>query len=235
MPSRSKKRAISPGTDLADPPGVPSGQTNSTSARVPSLPNSKISEPEVMTRCVKVKDLDEKGLEDRLEYVCGVLDEREQRICEEFIIDYNVSAVARRVGVSRTTVYRTINGSQGAELVKLLRQEQSLRLKREADAVMMRFVEQANADMRDYAEWDQDGVYVKDSKDLPPGAGRQVAEVVQDKNGVRVKLEPRTPANLALAKINGLLVNKHEVRGGPLDMTELSPAELERIARGDQD
>lgn len=79
--------------------------------------------------------------------------------CAEYLIDMNGAAAARRAGYSEKTAdaiaMELLRKTSVAAEVKRLMEERSARVKMDADALLLRLVQEANADVSDI--FDEDG------------------------------------------------------------------------------
>ena len=90
----------------------------------------------------------------------------------------------------------------------------------------------ALSDMRDVADWDNDKVVLKNSDKLSDAAASAVSEIVQGRDGVKVKMHSKPEALDKLSRIFGLYKDRTEVTGAngkPL-IPENQPDEME-VAR----
>ena len=120
---------------------------------------------------------------------------KQQRFCEEYIVDLNATQAAIRSGYSEKTACAIGLENLGKPMIQALIQEamyiRSQRTEITADMVVRELALIGFADMADYSAWSKDGVSLIDSKELPAGASRAVAEVSQTvtKDGGTVKFK----------------------------------------------
>jgi phage terminase small subunit len=138
----------------------------------------------------------------------NALTDRQRRFVEEYLVDGNAGAAAVRAGYpARTTA------ASGARLEKLphvrVAIEAAMAGRGTAPGITQeRVVEElariAFADIRDFASWDEAGVRLLPSAQLPAGQTACVAEIVESAGkagkGLRVKLHSKTQALAALAR-----------------------------------
>jgi phage terminase small subunit len=137
------------------------------------------------------------------------LSPKQARFVEEYLIDLNASAAARRAGYSPRTA-----GQTGFDLLKKpeiqaaiqdAKQRRAARTEITADKVLREYGRLAFSDLRRAVKWNARRVELVDSETLDPDAAAAVAEVSLTKDGaVRVKLHSKTHALEALARHLGL-------------------------------
>ncbi len=162
--------------------------------------------------------------------------DKQKRFVQEYLIDLNATAAAKRAGYSEKTAY-----SQGQRLLKNVEvqaaiqkaeQERSERTEISADRVLEELAIVAFADMGHYVQLAEDGGVYLDFSAIPEGGTRAIAEIVQDEFGegkgseartirrTRFKLHSKLGALAAIAKHLGMFVVRHEHAGhggGPIE------------------
>lgn len=107
------------------------------------------------------------------------------------------------------------------------------------ERIVRELARMAFADARKFYEWDADGVRLKGSDDLGDDEAAAVQAVshtvTKDGGTIRVQLVDKRAALMDLAKINGHIIDRKDVRI-IRDVSDLSEAELEALAQsGDTD
>ena len=92
------------------------------------------------------------------------LTEKQQRFVDEYLVDLNAAAAARRAGYSAKTADRTghklLHNAEVASLIADAKQERSARTQITQDDVLNRIASFAFADLADFASWGEDGELV---------------------------------------------------------------------------
>ena len=152
---------------------------------------------------------------------------KQQRFGEEYLIDLNATQAAKRAGYSEKTAFRigTENLHKPAIQVAIQEalQKRSDRTEITADSVLRELAVLAFSDMAHYVQFNEAGNILLDFSQMPAGASRAIAEVVQDEyvdgkgeeartvKRTRFKLHGKQPALDSLAKHLGMYIERHAV------------------------
>ena len=168
------------------------------------------------------------------------MNNKQQRFVDEYMIDLNATAAAKRAGYSNKTAY-----SQGQRLLKNVEVEaailkaQAARSKRTevtADRVLQELALIGFADMATYLNLADGKVERRDWSNLPAGATKVIQEITQEEHtggrghdvgGVRrtkFKLHSKLDALEKMGRHLGMFTEKLKIEGSFLD--ELTPHEL---------
>ena len=123
------------------------------------------------------------------------LTDKQRCFVEEYLVDLNASAAARRVGYSgraRTQGWRLMKQPAVAAAIERAMRARARRTRISADAVLTELAAVAFADMGDYMVLGEDGALRFDFSALPEGATKAVAEVTQEEFNARHAGETRT-------------------------------------------
>ncbi|QLA17716.1 terminase small subunit [Desulfolutivibrio sulfoxidireducens] len=150
-----------------------------------------------------------------------VLTERQERFVEEYLVDLNARQAAIRAGYSPKTAHsagpRLRRLPQVAARIERAMAERTERVRIEQDRVVAELARLAFSDVRQFADWDDGGVRIKESEALGPEQSACIAEIVEspgkDGRKLRVKLHGKTRALEVLCRHLGLFEKKPEVAG----------------------
>ncbi len=159
---------------------------------------------------------------------------RQSRFVEEYLIDLNATAAAKRAGYSEKSAYslgqRLLKHPGVAEAVDAAIQERTERLGLQADDVVLELRRIAFSDIIDYMEWDSSTVRVKKSHEIPAEARRAIAGMTRSANGsVQVKLHGKVRALEMLAKHLGMYEIRREPTSRVGDVSVLTDEELDEL------
>lgn len=181
------------------------------------------------------------------------LTDKQRRFCEEYLVDMNATAAAKRAGYAersaRTSAQELLQNPNVVAQLQALREEQSQRTGITADRVITEVAKLAFGDLRQL--FDDKGALLPVDK-WPDGIAAAVASVEVDElfEGFgenraqvgytkKVKLWPKTTALELLGKHLRLWVEKHEhtgPNGGPIqtrddgfDLSTLTDEELQQL------
>ena len=154
------------------------------------------------------------------------------RFVEEFLIDLNAAAAARRAGYSQNAaasegsrLLMDVDVSDAIQIAMEARQERTLISQ---DRVIEELARIAFGDQRKIASWNSDGVTLVDSALLTDAEAAMVAEVVEtrtkDGGTMRVKFHDKIKALELLGKHLGMWKDKVELTGK--DGTPIALAEI---------
>lgn len=157
----------------------------------------------------------------RTEEYAGIMSPKQQRFVEEYLIDLNATAAAKRAGYSERTAQeqssRLLSNVMVQQAIQAAQESRSKRTEIKADAVLAELAKIAFSDMRTFAEWGPGGVKLKPSEELAPDQSACVAEVSEstskDGGSLRFKLHSKTEALSLLGKHLKLFTDRLEVAG----------------------
>lgn len=137
---------------------------------------------------------------------------KQARFVEEYLIDLNAAAAARRAGYSarRSEVigYENLTKHDVQAAIEVAQRERSVRTGVTADRVIQEIARIAFADPRSVMAWGSDGVMPRESSELTDDEAAAVSEVSQtvtkDGGSMRVKMHSKTDALDKLCKHLGL-------------------------------
>lgn len=137
---------------------------------------------------------------------------RQRRFVQEYLIDLNAAAAARRAGYSKKSstdwAWRLLRKPAVAAAVEAAQAARAERTRVTADTVVKELAKVAFGDARDLLSWGKDGVELRDSKDLTDAAAALVSEVSETRTAAggtrRVKLHCKLTALTALGRHLGL-------------------------------
>jgi len=146
---------------------------------------------------------------------------KQERFCQEYIIDLNATQAAERTGYSKKTAY-----SQGQRLLKNveiqariqeLMKERSERTEINQDMVIKELAKLGFSTMNDFATWGKTGVALIESLELTPDQAACVSEVsetvTKDGGTVRFKLHDKKGSLELLGKHLGMFKEQLEHSG----------------------
>jgi phage terminase small subunit len=137
---------------------------------------------------------------------------KQARFVEEYLVDLNAAAAARRAGYSENRSmeigYQLLQKTPVQAAIEAAQRERSARTGITADRVIAEIAKIAFADPRKVMEWGPGGVTMKDSKDLTDADAAIVSEVSesisQAGSSVKVKLHSKLDALEKLARHVGV-------------------------------
>jgi len=150
-----------------------------------------------------------------------VLTGLQERFVQEYLVDLNATQAAIRAGYSRKAAQqhgsRVKRRPHVRERIEAAMAERAERTGIRQDRVIAELARLAFSDIRDVADWDGEGVRVKDSQGMGPKQSACIAEIAETptKEGrkLRVKLHGKTRALEMLARHLGLFA-KEPPQGG---------------------
>lgn len=150
-----------------------------------------------------------------------MLNDKQKRFCQEYIIDLNATQAAKRAGYSDNTAY-----SQGQRLLKHVEiqnecqkalQKRSERTEITQDRVLKELSKLGFSDMSNYATWGKDGVDLRASDELTPEQTAAISEVSEtiskDGGSIKFKLHDKKGALELIGKHLGMFNDKLQVDG----------------------
>jgi phage terminase small subunit len=143
-----------------------------------------------------------------------MLTDKQAAFVNEYVVDLNATQAAKRAGYSTDTA--RVIGSQllaKPEIASAIAEAQKARSERTgvtADRVVTELAKIAFADPRKLMSWGPAGAQVKASAELSEAEAAVVAEIVEGKDGVRLKLHDKVGALDRLAKHLGMYTERVE-------------------------
>lgn len=146
---------------------------------------------------------------------------KQERFVQEYLIDLNATQAAIRAGYSAKTAEQQgprLLGNVGvAEAIKAAQDARAKRTNITQDRVLQEYARIAFSNMKDFAEFGEGGVALKNLADMDDDAARCVAEVsestTKDGGSVRFKLHDKKGALDSLARHLGMFTDKTEHSG----------------------
>lgn len=140
------------------------------------------------------------------------LNPQERRFVDEFLIDLNGAAAARRAGYteksSRSIASKLLTKDNVVAAVQQAMQKRSERTFISQDRVLKEFARIAFSNMRDFARWGASGVDFKEAEEISEDDAACIKEINEttDEHGgsLKIKLHDKHPALVWLAKHLGL-------------------------------
>lgn len=137
---------------------------------------------------------------------------KQARFVEEYLIDLNAAAAARRAGYtsrrSEAIGYENLTKPDIQAAIASAQRERSVRTGITADRVIKEIARVAFSDPRSVMQWGPGGVVLRDSTELTDDEAAAVAEVAEtttkDGGSLKVKLHSKTTALDQLAKHLGI-------------------------------
>jgi phage terminase small subunit len=163
---------------------------------------------------------------------------KEKRFCEEYVVDFNGAAAARKAGYSssriRQTAYDLLRKSNIREEIRRLQNQLSDKAFELRERLLAELVAVGLANIEDYLVFGPDAVILKDSANISREVLAAISEVTQTEtiNGtqIKLKLHDKIPAISAAAKMLGLNEpEKKEItgkNGGPIETKDITREEL---------
>lgn len=150
-----------------------------------------------------------------------MLNNKQKRFCQEYIIDLNATQAAIRAGYKEKTAY-----SQGQRLLKHVeiqkniqkaQEKRSIRTEITQDMVLKELAKIGFTDMRNYSTWGSNGVILKQSDELTPEQTAAISEVSEtiSKNGgsIKFKLHDKVSALEKIGRHLGMFNDKLQLDG----------------------
>lgn len=153
--------------------------------------------------------------------------ERRKRFVDEYLIDGNATQAAIRAGYSKRTAHsigsRLLTNVEVAAAIEAGRAELARKCRTTAEWARLQLRQFVEANMLDFAEWDNGAVRLRDSESLPRELGACIQEIKQTADGVQIKLIDRRACIADLRALDGLDEPKRSevtgAAGGPIAAT----------------
>jgi phage terminase small subunit len=134
---------------------------------------------------------------------------RQERFVQEYLVDLSASRAAARAGYrAPSTGARLKNLPRIKARIEAAMAERTERTRIRQDRVVTELARLAFSDIREFADWDGEGVRLKESQVMGPDQSACIAEIVEtpgrDGRKLRVKLHGKTRALEVLCRHLGL-------------------------------
>lgn len=147
----------------------------------------------------------------------GGLTAKQRKFVKEYLVDLNATQAAIRAGYSKNCAAEigaeNLRKPQIADAVQVGQAKLADKAGITAERVLNELALIGFSDPRAVMEWDADGVSLKPSVDLSRDHAAMVAEVVQTKDGMRIKLHSKTDALAKLGQHLGLFKERVQLSG----------------------
>lgn len=162
---------------------------------------------------------------------------KQERFCEEYLIDLNATQAAIRAGYSANTARE--QGAQNLsklniqEKIAELQAERSKRTEITQDRVVKELAAVAFAKATDYACVESNTVFIKPTAELTPVQQAAIVGIKQTQSGIEIKLD-KSRALEMLGRHLGMFNDKLELSGAVANpYANLTEAELKKLADAD--
>lgn len=170
------------------------------------------------------------------------LTDKQERFCQEYMIDLNATQAAIRAGYSKKTAgqigEQNLKKLEIASKVKSMLEDMRKRSAKSADDIRERLEHIAFTDLTDIIEFNEHGVTVlKDSKDMKPehAAALDSVQFTQTDSAINFKIKKIDPvkALTLLGKEQGMFADKIDVTGSVAHTVEVvNYADLKKPSKG---
>lgn len=158
----------------------------------------------------------------------GRLNAKQQRFVEEYLLDLNAAAAARRAGYSERTAdrigYENLRKPEIQTAIQAAMQERSQETGITAARVLKELARIAFIDSRALFTWGPDGVTLKPSSELSEDAAAAVAEVSQTittgGGSIKLKLHSKLPAIEMLGRHLAMWTDRKPEGGAGIEVAE---------------
>lgn len=162
---------------------------------------------------------------------------KQERFCEEYLIDLNATQAAIRAGYSANTANRIaselLSKLDIQNRIAELKAERSKRTEITQDRVVKELAAMAFAKATDYAQIVGNMVFIKSTTELTPEQQAGIVGIKQTQAGIEVKLD-KTRALEMLGRHLGMFNDKLELSGSVANpYANLTEAELKKLAGAD--
>ena len=174
---------------------------------------------------------------------------KQKRFVEEYLVDLNAAAAARRAGYAKGSAWRLMRHREVAAAIEEAQEQRAQRTRVSADRVVTEIAKVAFGDPRRLFSWGPGGIELRESSELTEAEAALVSEVSETRTAAggtrKIKLHCKMTALTALAKHLGLFGNGRKAallraaaQNGATDNGEVEPSESgraddarERLAR----
>ena len=157
---------------------------------------------------------------------------KQARFVEEYPVDWNSAAAARRAGYSAKTAsvkgYQLRQDQRVLDAIEEARAKLSKKLAVTREMVVEEYRRIAFADIRDVMYIEDGRVRVYDTADLTPEQAATLSEIGETKDGIRIKMHSKIAALDSLAKDLGMFIDRSENKhtfDGPPPVIQLVPVQ----------
>ena len=142
------------------------------------------------------------------------LSPKRARFVEEYPVDWNVAAAARRAGFSAKTAasmgYKCMQDPLVLAAIAAARQQLSEKLKVTQERIVEEYRRIAFADIRHVINITDGKVTVFDTNLLTPEQAAALSEISETKDGIRIKMHSKIAALDSLGKHLGMFIDRSE-------------------------
>lgn len=171
-----------------------------------------------------------------------MLTPKQQRFVDEYLVDLNASAAARRAGYSARTAEwqgpQLLGKTHVAAAIAERQKDLQRRVEITQERVIAELAKIAFGDQRRVMEWGPKGVRLKPSADLTDADAAIVSEVSETVNlhggSLKLKTHDKVGALKLLGEHLGIFKQRVEVTGaggGPVQSAQLTPEQFEQAAQ----
>ena len=136
---------------------------------------------------------------------------KQKRFVEEYLVDLNAAAAARRAGYAKGSAWRLMRHRAVAAAIEEAQEKRAQRTRVSADRVVTEIAKVAFGDPRRLFSWGPGGIELRESSELTEAEAALVSEVSETRTAAggtrRVKLHCKMTALTALGKHLGLFGN----------------------------
>ena len=136
---------------------------------------------------------------------------KQKRFVEEYLVDLNAAAAARRAGYAKGSAWRLMRHRAVAAAIEEAQEQRAQRTRVSADRVITELAKVAFGDPRRLFSWGPGGIELRESSELTEAEAALVSEVSETRTSAggtrKIKLHCKMTALTALAKHLGLFGN----------------------------
>ena len=136
---------------------------------------------------------------------------KQKRFVEEYLVDLNAAAAARRAGYAQGSAWRLMRHREVGAAIEEAQEQRAQRTRVSADRVVTEIAKVAFGDPRRLFSWGPGGIELRESSELTEAEAALVSEVSETRTAAggtrRVKLHCKLTALNALGKHLGLFGN----------------------------
>ena len=136
------------------------------------------------------------------------MDEKKGRFVRDYVKTLDPAGAARRSGFEHLAdsgnATRLLHQPETAKAIKRGLAARRRRKLVSADRVLEELARIAFSDIRDYADWDSEGVTLRPRDAIPPDAASAIVEITRRAGTTRLRLQDKKSALLVLARHVGL-------------------------------
>lgn len=156
------------------------------------------------------------------------LNPRQERFCEEYVVDLSATAAASRAGYAPASAGQLMLNPRVLARIDELKAARSARVRLTADDVLSEYAKVAFSDIRGVLTVSTDGVRIHPSDTWTDSQAATVSEVHEDKDGrIKLKMHSKLHALDMIGKHLGMFIDRKLVNIKPIeDMSETELAML---------